>query len=299
MVTRIGDLAQNQRLTTTMLAAQTRLRLAQAAASSGKAATRFDQIADQAGQLVRLKDARDLKATFLERNEGLTGRLQLMDQALGNVVELADRARASLVQRLDGSLGSAVPLDAEIDAMLAEIERALNTRLDGRYLFAGSRTDTAPVALPAAPITTADPSLYYRGDAVEQSVRVDSGAEIAYGITADDPAFADLLAALGQARTAHLADDRAGLQTAMAGLGTALDRLTDVRAEIGTKAARLESVADAHRAGLVYLDEMISGIEDADLAEVLTRIASDQASLEAAYTVTGRLASLSLVNYLR
>lgn len=299
MVTRIGDLAQNQRLTTTMLAAQTRLRLAQAAASSGKAATRFDQIADQAGQLVRLKDSRDLKATFLERNEGLTGRLQLMDQALGNVVELADRARASLVQRLDGSLGTAVPLDAEIDSMLAEIERALNTRLDGRYLFAGSRTDTAPVALPAAPITTADPSLYYCGDAVELSVRVDSDATVGYGITADDPAFAGLLAALGQARTAHLADDRAGLQTAMAGLGTALDRLTDVRAELGTKAARLESVADAHRAGLVYLDEMISGIEDADLAEVLTRIASDQASLEAAYTVTGRLASLSLANYLR
>ncbi len=299
MVTRIGDLAQNQRLTSTMLAAQGRLRLAQASAASGKAATRFDQIADQAGQLVRLKESRDLKATFLARNEGLAGRLQLMDQALGNVVDLADRARPSLVQRLDGSLGNAVPLDAEIDSMLAEIERALNTKVDGRYLFAGSRTDTAPVALPAAPITTADPSLYYRGDAVELSVRVDSGAEIGYGVTADDPAFAGLLAALGQARAAHLADDRAGLQSAMAGLGTAFDRLLDVRAELGTKAARLESVADAHQAGLVYLDEMISGIEDADLAAVLTRIAGDQASLEATYTVTGRLASLSLANYLR
>lgn len=299
MVTRIGDLGQNQRLTTTMLATQTRLRLAQAAAASGKAATRFDQIADQAGQLVRLKDARGLKASFLERSEGLTGRLQLMDQALGSIVDLVDRARASLVQRLDGSLGSAVPLDAEIDSMLAEIERALNTKLDGRYLFAGSRTDTAPVSLPATPITMADPSLYYRGDAVEQSIRVDSGAAIAYGITADEPAFADLLAALGQARTAHLADDRAGLQTAMAGLGSALDRLTDLRAGLGTKAARLEAVADAHQAGLVYLDEMISGIEDTDMAAVLTRIAGDQASLEATYTVTGRLASLSLVDYLR
>ena len=28
--------------------------------------------------------------------------------------------------------------------MLAEVEAALNTRLDGQYLFAGSRSDAAP-----------------------------------------------------------------------------------------------------------------------------------------------------------
>ena len=114
------------------------------------------------------------------------------------------------MQRLDGGLGSDVPLDELVDTMLAEVEAALNTRLDGQYLFAGSRSDAAPVELPAPPPTTADPTLYYRGDAVRLTTRADAGLELAYGVTADAAPFAELIAALGQARAAHLADDRAG-----------------------------------------------------------------------------------------
>ena len=127
-----------------------------------------------------------------------------------------------------------------------------------------------------------------------------SGLEIGYGVTADEPAFAELIAALGQARAAHLADDRAGLAGApwprsrrrLDGRGRPARRARDT-------AARLEAVTEGHRSAILYLDEIVSGIEDADLADVLTRIASDQASLEAGYTVTGRLASLSLADYLR
>ena len=90
---------------------------------------------------MRAKDARELKAAFIDQTERLTGRLQVADTALAGIVDIADRARTTLVQRLDGNLGDAVPLDAEVDAMLQEIEAALNTRLDRQYLFAGSRTD--------------------------------------------------------------------------------------------------------------------------------------------------------------
>ena len=299
MTARISDLAQNQRLQASLLATQGRLRAGQMAAASGKAATRYDQIADTAGALMRAKDARELKAVFIDQTERLTGRLQVADAALAGIVDIADRARTMLVQRLDGNLGDAVPLDAEVDTMLREIEAALNTRLDRQYLFAGSRTDAPPVRLPASPITTADPTLYYQGDSLELSVRADTGLEIGYGVTADEPALAELIAALGQARAAHLADDDVGLGGAMTALGGALDRLSDLRASLGARTARLEAVAEGHRLTILYLDEIVAGIEDADLTTVLTRIASDQAAVEATYTVTGRLASLSLADYLR
>ena len=299
MATRIGDLAQNQRLTASLLAAQARLRAAQTAASSGKVASRYAEIADAAGELVRVKDTRALKATMAEQSERLTQRLQVMDGALGAVTDIADSARVALVQRLDGGLGGDVPLDAAVDTMLAELESALNTQLDGQYLFAGTRTDTPAVALPASPITTADPSLYYRGDDVRLTARADADLEIGYGVTAGEGAFADLIAALGQARAAHLADDRAGLQAAMTDLTMALDGVGDLRARLGTAAARLEKVAEGHRSTVVYLDDLVSGIEDADLATLMTRIAADQTSLEAGYTIAGRLSRLSLADYLR
>ena len=113
------------------------------AAASGKAATRYDRIAEAAGELVRAGGLpAELKATYIDQTERLTNRLQVADTALAGIADIADRARTLLVQRLDGNLGDAVPLDSEIDAMLQEVEAALNTRLDRQYLFAGSRTDT-------------------------------------------------------------------------------------------------------------------------------------------------------------
>ena len=145
----------------------------------------------------------------------------------------------------------------------------------------------------------ADSSLYYRGNSVRLTTRADVGFELAYGVTADAVPFAELIATLGQAREAHLADDRVGLSAAMAGLETALDGVTGLRAGVGIAAERLEAVSEGQRSAILYLDEVVAGIEDTDLAAVLIRIASDQATLEAGYSVTGKLASLSLADYLR
>ena len=299
MAARIGDLAHSRRLTTDLGAIQARLREAEAAAGSGKAATRYDQIADRAGELLRVEDARAAKATLADQNDRLLQRLQLVDGALGSVVDIAARARTALIQRVDGGLGADVPLDTMIDGMAAELESALNLRLDGQYLFAGSRSDAAPVAIPSPPPTTADPALYYAGDSVRLTARADLGLNLSYGVTADAAPVAGLIAALGQARAAHLADDRAGLETAMAGLEQALDGLTGLRARVGATAERLESVTEGQRSAILYLDEIVASIEDVDLAEVLTRIAADRTALEAGYAVTGKLASLSLADYLR
>jgi flagellar hook-associated protein 3 FlgL len=299
MSLRIADLDQSRRLTTSVVATQARMREAQTAIATGKAAGRYDRIAGEAGLLLRAQDARALKAGYLEQSQHLAQKLQAADVALGGLIGIAERARALLVQRLDGGTGTDMQLGAEIDGMLAEAASRLNTRLGQDYLFAGSRTGTRPVELPAVPATAADPALYYRGDEVRPSARADQGVEITYGVTASDPAFSGLIAALGQAHAAHAAGDRAGLEGALQGLGEALAAMVDVRAGLGAAAERLESIASAHEAGIALLDGIVSGITDTDVPEVMTGLARDQASLEAAYAVTGRLAALSLTDYLR
>jgi flagellin-like hook-associated protein FlgL len=118
-------------------------------------------------------------------------------------------------------------------------------------------------------------------------------------VTAAAPAFAGLIAALGSAAAAHAADDEPGLRRAMGGLDTALDGLTELRAGLDARTARLEAVGEEHRSGIAYLDEVIARITDADLSEVLTRLGRDQAGLEATYLTMSRLASMSLADYLR
>jgi flagellar hook-associated protein 3 FlgL len=207
--------------------------------------------------------------------------------------------RVLLTQRLDSASGNLVPLDREAESFLDEVAAQLNIRLDERYLFAGSRIDRPPVEIPADMPTAVDPDLYYQGDDVVTTVRADRDIEIAYGVTAADPAFANLIAAIGLARQAHLANDREGLEAAFNLTDAALTNVAELRGEIGTSGARIEAITESQRSAILYLDGIVSRIEDVDIPMTMTRIANDQASLEAAYLTTGRLSQLSLADYLR
>ena len=297
--TRVGDAAQYACTLSAIQAANSRVRAGQTEIATGKGAQSYDEIAGEAGLLLRAKGQRDLAETYVRQNEQVADRLTAMDGALANLGGIAERIRNLLVQRLDAATGRLVPVDREAETLLAEAAAQLNLKLDERYLFAGSRTDTAPVELPATPLTAADPTAYYKGDEVAVSVRVDRDVEVTYGISAADPAFANLLAGLDKAREAHLTDDRGGIQSAVAMIDAALGQMAELRGEAGATGARLATIADTQRGTALYLDELATRIEDVDLPETLARIAQDQAGLEAAYLTTSRISQLSLADYLR
>jgi flagellar hook-associated protein 3 FlgL len=299
MPSRLGDLAQATRLQTILGQTQTRIREEQAAVASGKRTERFAEIADRAAILVAVKADRAKTDAWVGEIDQTLVRVRASDEALGDLGEVAERFRTLLVARLNDATGANLPFDTEVDLMLAEVESRLNVQLDGRYLLAGSRTDTAPVVLPDPPPTLADPSLYYRGDTVRLTARAADGVEVAYGVTADDPALAGLIAALGAAREAHLTSDRPGLSAALGAMDGVIGALSAVRSEIGTAASRLEVIADSQRQTILYLDELTSTIEDTDLPAAVSRISRDSASLEAAYLTISRLNQLSLADYLR
>ncbi len=299
MTSRVGDFAQQAFLTRALQTTQSRMRETQMEIASGKRARSFDRIAADVPLLLSTRYDRTLNAGRIRQNEHVIDRMQAMDGSLESLSRIADRARTLLVQRLSDGVGADVPLDAEFDAMLEEIESRLNLRLDGRYLFAGSRTDTRPVAIPDPPPVTADSSLYYSGDDVELKVQADDGVEIAYGIPASDPAFARLIGALGLGRQAHLVNDRSDLETALTQLTGAIDELADLRSELGAERSRLEAIIEVQRGDEVYLAEIVSEMEDVDLPEALSRLARDRTALEAAYLAVSRISQLSIADYLR
>lgn len=299
MALRIGDLGQNQRLSGLVLQTQGRIRDAQLDIASGTRAQRWDEISDRAGLLEATRDQRVLTERLVAESEKVQGRIQAMDAALAGVAELAERFRTLLVARLGEPGRSAIPLVAEVDQMAAEFASLLNRQFDGRYLFAGSRDTNRPVVLPDPLPTIADATLYYQGDAVAPSVRADTTVTITYGTTAAAAPFAELVAAFGQARAAQLADDRAGLEQALATAAGALEGIADERGRLGVAGARLESIVDVHRATIPYLEELESSIAATDIALTTTKLARDQANLEATYLVVARLNQLSLADYLR
>ena len=115
----------------------------------------------------------------------------------------------------------------------------LNVELDGRHLFAGSRTDTAPVVLdPAFSAFGAADDTYYQGDAVELTVRADVDHDLTYGMTADREGFQELIGALRATIEGDGSDDQALLESALDLVNAALPKITGYRSEIGAARRR-------------------------------------------------------------
>jgi flagellar hook-associated protein 3 FlgL len=299
MLGRTGDVAHSNRLNGYIQGTQERMREAQVAIATGKRAEVYSAIGSDTGVLLQARDSRARADAFVASNTTTLDRLNTMDGALGNILDLADRMRTLLVQRLDPTLGDSIPLGPEVDTMLQEIAAQLNTRLGDRYLFAGSRTDTAPVALPATVAGPADldPAVVYQGDAIRPTARAAADVEVTYGLLATD-AF-DIMTVLATVREAHLAGDVDGLKAASDALGDAFSALADLRGELGARTARIEAVTETHRANAAYLGETVSRIEDTDLPSAIAQMSRDQMAIEAAYLTISRLNSLSLADYLR
>ena len=300
MVTaRLGDAAHAARVATLIQQVQERVRETQAAAASGKAARSYAEIPASAAALVRGRDVEAQLGSLLAEADLVGDRLNAIDGALGAIAAVAERMRSLVVNRLDGGTGAAVPLAGESSAALAEIVAQLNLRVDGRYLFAGSRTDAPAVVLPDPPPTVSDPDLYYQGDSVVLGLRTGPDTELAYGITAAEPTFALLIAAVARAGAAHSTGDREALETALGDIGSALDGIGELRGAEAANATRLETLREQQRSALLYLGETRSRIEDVDLPAALARLAADQALLEASYLAVSRIQALSLADYLR
>ncbi len=299
MLGRTGDVAHSNRLTGYIQGTQGRMREAQTAIATGKRAQTYSEIGSETGILLQAREGQKRADAFAASNTTTVERLRTMDGALGNIVDVADRMRTLLVQRTDPSIGNSLPLGTEIDTMLQEIASQLNVRLADRYLFAGSRTDTAPVALPATINGPADldPDLIYQGDDIRLAARAAEDVEVTYGVLAED--VFEIMNVLAAAKEAHVADDKAGLLAASDALADAFSGLVDLRGELGARTARIETITETHRANAAYLAETVSRIEDTDLPTAIAQMAKDQGALEAAYLTIGRLNSLSLADYLR
>jgi flagellar hook-associated protein 3 FlgL len=299
MLGRTGDVAHSNRLNGFIQGTQNRMREAQIEIATGKRAQVYSQIGSETGILLQAREGVRRADAFVFSNTATADRLRMMDNALGNVVDIAERMRTLLVQRLDPSVGPSLPLGPEIDTMLEQIAAQLNTKLGDRYLFAGSRTDTAPVALPASVNGPADldAATIYQGDEVRLAARAAERVEVTYGVLASD--VFGVMEVLAAAKEAHLANDVDGLQAAMDALTGSFAELADLRGELGSRTARIEAITDTHRANVAYLGETISRIEDADLPSAIASMARDQAAIEAAYITISRLNALSLADYLR
>lgn len=237
----------------------------------------------------------------------MTTRLQIQDVALGRAAEAVNKLRQELFQNLGLESGEGVR--AQLEEAFAVVKDAMNTNLGGRYLFGGVMNDRAPVTAGSLTDLAANPlSTLIEQGAEPQLMRVEEGRNVAAGVVADDVislAMASIkrLAEMDEGPDGPFGGDltavqHAAIQSELAALNDAFNRVLSAQAENGRLGQEVDSSSDRLTSRLNALDEAIGGIVNVDLAEVAVKLNQAQFAYEASSSVFNVLRGLSLLNVL-
>ena len=306
-MTRIATLSHHNLIQSQILLAQQRVQNLQIQLSSGHKARRYSSIASDSAKLVNLESSRARTDQYVKGNNTTTLRLQTMEQSVAEAFDIASALKTLLVNAINAENAAELPLNLSAQDMMNELSRVLNAKLGDRYLFSGTATGTAPVDFtdpafnspPTVYPSSADTS-YFQGNNTKLTAQAADDYDIAWGVTADEAGFEQLIRALHLTATASTSPtiDKLRLQEALVVVNQAIDNIPVIRSRIGSAQLSIELAKESHLDISLYIDESITDIKAVDIPLALTKLTNDQVILEASYITVSRLSTLNLVNFL-
>ncbi len=312
---RIADLAQNKLVRSVILDTQQRLSDKQLQISTLQKSQNYAGISGDSNRLVTLEASEHRMAQFLNDNTFVNLRMNTMLTSIDSIKTTMGDVKGLLRDILDGDGGlpSGIDKDDVTDIKISELTDFLNVKVNGRYLFSGSKTDTKPVvpgdmtnanppAFDGSYNTASEPSFYYQGDDTVLKARIDEGVVLKYGVTAAEPAFEKIIRAVRVLRSTLIDGSDANYLAKMQGaLDLVIDAEEDLQAlelSIGTKVQQLASTNKNLENSKDLADGIISDIESANTFEAVAELTQDQTMLEASYNTVVRLSNLTLTKFL-
>lgn len=218
------------------------------------------------------------------------------ESALTQVQGIISDTQALTVQMATATTGAAERASQaeNVQNMFDELVSLANTVVSGRYIFAGSATDTAPFSQAGA----------YNGDHTPFSVKLGRTTTIEVG--SDGSAIFqpsgvgtsdDIFQTLSDLKAALQNNSVTGIQTAMTRLNAHFDSLSSQISSTGAKTLRMEMKESIFQdLGLAYTERM-SNIEDADMVEAIINLKSKELAYQAALSSASKVMNLSLIDY--
>lgn len=244
-----------------------------------------------------------------QQGRELQPRLAVQDAALG----LAADSTLGLIQSIENALANndGILVAEALGQRFDEIASALNQSDNGTYLFAGERTDTAPITVDTieelAGLTTVAEA--FRNGDRSQRLSLGDGAEVIVGPLASDIAtglfetlreFKRLINSEGGSLSSPLTGaQRDTLLATLDALKGERTTLLSAQARNGNVQARIEAHIETQENRSQLFTKVLGETADADLAEVSTELVAVQSQYEAVASVFATLRELTLLNFLR
>lgn len=223
------------------------------------------------------------------------------ESAQTSVQDLVSGAKALCVQMVSANTGAAQRRSAAeiVQNTLEEVVSLANSQVNGRYIFAGSKTDAVAFTL------NSDNSVTYNGDSNPFTIKIGKDATVEIGGDGQavfQPSGAggsdDIFKILKDLKTALQGNDISGIQTAMTNLDTNFDHNCAQIADVGSKMIRMEIKDNVLQDLDIATTERLSKIEDAEITEAIMDLKAKEVAYQAALAASSKVLQLSLVNYM-
>jgi len=285
-------------------------------ASTGQRINRPSDDPAGAGRIHLLEGALGSLEQYERTITATRARVSAAERAVANAGELLIRARELAVSGANGTLDASVRTQVaeEVESLHASLLSEANARFGGGHLFGGYASATAPFEASGSFGTPppASPVVSFVGDANEIEVDIEDGVRVTAsfdgrriflgdgdGDGVPDPGREDVFQVLADLRDALALDDQSAVAAILPRIETLVGQLQGERTGIGAVESRLLAAEQRIASRSVELESHLSGVRDADLAEVVSRLTREEAALRASLQTMSRLLPPTLMDFLR
>lgn len=277
-----------------------RLEQLQIEEASGNTSSDYGGLGSSAGEVLNFQSSIDQANAYASSSSLVNSRVNTMYSTLTDITSLLTNFKATL-SSMQASLNPSTLIKAAANAR-DQLTSDLNTQFDGRYLFAGSRTDTAPVDLTNStydPATIDTPqTTYYQGDDHIASVKVSSSQTVSYGVTADQTGFETamrIFASLAAGNTTTVTSSV--VSDALGQLSSAMDDILVTQTGTSLASSALQAAEQQQKDVVSSASNVMSTYTSIDIGAITAETSTYSAQLQASYSALAKISSVNLVNY--
>lgn len=302
VTTRVTTFSYHQRLMTDYSRSQIALTDIQRQTSSGKIARTFEDLNGKVEIVNALENKLKNIDQNMDSNNQIVSHMETTVRAVDDVVKITDDVIKLLVLARSATQAQYPVFAEQLKGKLNNIAGLLNTNISGRYLFAGSKTDTRPVIepVPDSLIPGVGDDSYYRGNNEKLTARVSENFLMEYGVKANDPGFQNLIAGINLAiKTMQSGGTGSSFDASFTLLNKASDEVNAISAHINANIVMMRETNEFLDSTKAYIFGLYGTETSTDLVTASTEAAVHQGILQASFSIFAKVSSLKLSDYLR
>jgi flagellar hook-associated protein 3 FlgL len=307
-MTRVSTGSNYSVMTSNLMRAQLRQNALGEQVASQKIASDLKGYSKNAEVLTAMRSAQAKIDGLIDQTKLVSNRLDMQETGINQLAEGVKSGRDAIANAM--AAGNAETLMQQLQAAFGDAVQGLNTKSNGRYVFAGALTDTAPTPATSltdltAAATTAD---LFKNDQYIATSRIDEHTNVATGVLGDSlatksfDAFKQVQAyveANGPFTGSLTGAQTSFLKTMLPVFDGAYSDVVTSQGRNGLIQKRFENAQVDLKDQADTLSGMVGGIVDVDMAEAVTRLEAAQLAVQAAAQVFSTLQASSLLNVLK